>query len=50
MFSTLGVTHSEDLPVKLCAELNTTTVIPSFLNGIISINERETFRDKLIAE
>jgi hypothetical protein len=50
MFSTLGVTHCDDLPAKLCAELNTTYVLPSFLNGIISIHERETFRDKLLAE
>ena len=25
-------------------------VSPTFLNGIISINERESFRDKLLAE
>jgi hypothetical protein len=50
MFSTLGVPHCEDLPVKMCSVLNTNVCFPSFLNGIISINERETFRDKLLSE
>jgi hypothetical protein len=35
-----------------CAKkvFKTFDVFPHFLNGIISINEKETFRDKLLAE
>ncbi len=50
---TLGVMHAVDLPLSLCdAEVapGAADVSPTFLNGIISINERESFRDKLLAE
>ena len=52
---TLGVPHSSDLPAKLAAdvEADAATVVqnvPLFSNGILSINERETFRSKLIEE
>ncbi len=54
---TLGVTHVEDLPVRSC-DANVSPVhvaggadvsLP-FLNGIISINERDSFRSKLLLE
>jgi hypothetical protein len=49
---TLGVSHSSDLPAKLAADVaaDVASVVPVFLNGILSINERETFRSKLIEE
>ncbi len=54
MCCTLGVAHAVDLPASLCdAEAAPGAVEaspPSFLNGIISINERDSFRDKLLAE
>ena len=54
MCCTLGVTHAVDLPVSLCdaeaAPGAADVSQPSFLNGIISINERDSFRSKLIAE
>ncbi len=51
---TLGVAHANDVPASLCdAEAAPGAVEaspPSFLHGIISINERDSFRDKLLAE
>ncbi len=47
MCCTLGVAHVEDLPLALCgADVapSATDVSPTFLNGIISINERDSFR------
>ncbi len=41
------MTHVEDLPVASGAtdvSLSDADVAPSFLNGIISINERDSFR------
>ena len=49
----LGVMHAVELPLSLYdAEVapGAADVSPTFLNGIISINERDSFRDKLIAE
>ncbi len=53
MCCTLGVTHVEDLPaVSGVADvsLSDADVAPSFLNGVISINERDSFRSKLLLE
>ncbi len=56
MCCTLGVSHVEDLPVSLCADKASVPVAaaesarPVFLNGIISINERDSFRSKLLSE
>ena len=51
---TLGVMHAVDLPLSLCdAEVAPSVADvsrPAFLNGVISINERDSFRDKLLAE
>lgn len=48
---TLGVTHVSDMPLKACVTNGSTeTRTCEFLNGIISINERESFRIKLIGE
>ena len=51
---TLGVMHAIDLPLSLCGVEATPDVVeasqPAFLGGIISINERDSFRDKLLAE
>ncbi len=51
---TLGVTHSVDLPVALCGVEAAPGVAeasqPAFLGGIISINEQDSLRDKLLAE
>ncbi len=51
---TLGVMHSIDLPLSLCEVEAAPGAVeasqPSFLGGIISINERDSFRDKLLAE
>ena len=47
MCCTLGVTHVEDLPFALCdADVapSAADVSHTFLNGIISINERDSFR------
>ncbi len=53
MCCTLDMTHVENLPFALC----NTDVVPSaadvshtFLNGIISINERDSFRSQLLLE
>ncbi len=54
MCHTLGVMHANDVPVSLCdAEVAPGAADvshPSFLHGVISINERDSFRDKLLAE
>ncbi len=54
MCCTLGVAHVEDLPLALCdadvAPGAADVSQPSFLTGILSINERDSFRDKLLAE
>ncbi len=54
MCRTLGVMHAVDLPSSLCDTEVTPSVTdvlqPAFLNGIISINERNSFREKLLAE
>ena len=45
--------HVEDLPVvSSVADVSPSDAdaAPSFLNGIISINERDSFRSKLILE
>ncbi len=51
---TLGMIHSVDLLFALCdAEVApgaTNVSQPLFLGGVISINERDSFRDKLLAE
>jgi hypothetical protein len=44
------VPHCDDLPLKLQKVLKSDVGVPGFLNGIISIHERETFRDKLLLE
>lgn len=51
-FQTLGVLHVDDVPLKMqSADVSCAAdMAPGFLCGIISINERETFRDKLIEE
>ncbi len=53
MSHTLGMAHIVDLPASLCdAEVapSVADVSPAFLGGIISINERDSFRSKLLAE
>ncbi len=56
MCCTLGVSHVEDLPVDLCVDKASAPVVgvesarPLFLNGVISINERDSFRAKLLSE
>ena len=53
MCCTLGVAHVEDLPVVsgvADVSLSDADVAPSFLNGVISINERDSFRSKLLLE
>ncbi len=46
--------HSIDLPVLLCGVEAAPGAVeasqPAFLGGVISINERDSFRDKLLAE
>ena len=37
----LGILHAEDLPAKLCSQVPCARV--GYLNGVISIDERETF-------
>jgi hypothetical protein len=50
LVSTLGVKHCDDLPLKLVSSSDVSIDVPHFINGVISINERESFRDKLIEE
>ncbi len=54
MCCTLGVVHSTNLPVRLCEVEAAPGAVeasrPAFLGGVISINERDSFRDKLLAE
>ncbi len=56
MCYTLGIAHVEDLPLDLCADTASAPVAsvnsaqPLFLNGVISINERDSFRAKLLSE
>ncbi len=53
MCCTLGVAHVEDLHVVsgvADVSLSDADVAPSFLNGTISINERDSFRSKLLLE
>ncbi len=56
MCCTLGVSQVEDLPVTLCADKAFVPVAaaesarPGFLNGIISINARDSFCAKLLSE
>ncbi len=60
LYSTLGVQHVEDLPVKLlapvgaCADVSTCSrqlfdkCSLKLLNGVISIHERDSFRQQLL--
>lgn len=41
MNHTLGVKHSKDLPIKMVKSDNNAQL---YMSGIISINERSTFR------
>jgi hypothetical protein len=50
LVSTLGVKHCDDLPLKLVPSSVDSLDVPHFINGVISINERESFRDKLLEE
>lgn len=48
---TLNIFHVDDLPAKLSRDdVDAKHSNFAFLNGIISINERESFRDKLLEE
>jgi hypothetical protein len=54
MHSTLGVQHVCDLPLELCVGPGSIPSHPfsnvGFLNEVISIDERETFRNTLLSE
>ena len=48
---TLNICHVEDLPANMCSDdvsldhVSCYSSFPAFLNGIISINERDSFRE-----